>query len=309
MEKKTLKDWIIATKPWSFNVSASSVIITSAYLYYNMLVQHAQEPDFHPTSNDFDWLNAVIALVMIICFHAAGNLLSDYRDYIYGIDKPGNDNEVKWISGGLFSPKEIRNFGYAMLVPATLLGILLLQRAGWEVAWIGVLGIIFAGAYSFFKFHAMGDLDIICCYALLPSIGTSFVVTGEYHYEVLLLSLTYGLFTNGLLHYNNTRDIESDSQAGITTLPILVGLKVSKYIYLCFEMLPFVITMVLIVVGILPLWALLVFLTFPSALKLVRMMLSSKTCKDLDGYDLPNAQQQLKFSLFLLLGIICGMFI
>ncbi|MDO4820407.1 MAG: prenyltransferase [Prevotella sp.] len=292
--KKTFKDWVIATKPWSFNVSATSVIVTGAYLYYNNL----------QNGGGFDWLNLILATIMMVCFQASGNLLSDFRDFIYGIDKPGNDNEVKWISSGLFKPTVIRNYGYVMLGIASLIGLILLYRTSWEIIWIGILGFIFTGAYSWFKFHALGDFDILCCFALLPSIGTSFVVTGQYHFEVLLISLTFGLFTCGLLHYNNTRDIESDSEAGITTLPILIGRKASKVLYFCFELLPFLITVVLIVVGILPLITLIVFVALPSAIKLVRTMVRSRCAQDLGGLDEANAKQQLMFSVMLLVGII-----
>ncbi|MBQ0084749.1 MAG: prenyltransferase [Prevotella sp.] len=297
--KKTIKDWIIATKPWSFNVSCSAVILTAAYLLHRHIEYGGQ----------YHWWNIIIALVMIVCFHAAGNLLSDYRDFIYGIDKPGNDNEVPWISGGLFKPKEIRNFGYIMLIPAILLGILLLCLSSWEVIWIGILGIIFTAGYSWFKFHALGDVDILFCYAILPSLGTSFVVTGTYNFESVLVSFTYGLFTCGLLHYNNTRDIESDSAAGIVTMPILVGRNISKLIYFVFEIAPYIIVCILAASSILPWETLIVFITFPSALKLVRIMFSSTCAADLAGLDQANAKQQLMFSLALLAGIIIGIIV
>ena len=63
MGKHTFKEWLIATRPWSFPASAMPVIVTCVYLY--------------GTYTQINWLNGLWALVNIIVFHAAGNTWSD----------------------------------------------------------------------------------------------------------------------------------------------------------------------------------------------------------------------------------------
>ena len=58
MKKHSLKDWMIAVRPWSFPASSMPVVVTLAYLYW--------------MRQDINWVNGIWALLNIIVFHAAG---------------------------------------------------------------------------------------------------------------------------------------------------------------------------------------------------------------------------------------------
>ena len=74
MEKKlTLKDWIVATRPWSFTASGLTVLTALFYLRW--------------LTGEVDWQNGLLAVLGIILFHAAGNMWSDYFDYNSGVDR------------------------------------------------------------------------------------------------------------------------------------------------------------------------------------------------------------------------------
>lgn len=64
MKKHSLKDWMIAVRPWSFPASSMPVVVTLAYLYW--------------MQQDINWVNGIWALLNIVVFHAAGNTWSDY---------------------------------------------------------------------------------------------------------------------------------------------------------------------------------------------------------------------------------------
>ena len=64
MKKHSLKDWMIAVRPWSFPASSMPVVVTLAYLYW--------------MRQDINWVNGIWALLNIVVFHAAGNTWSDY---------------------------------------------------------------------------------------------------------------------------------------------------------------------------------------------------------------------------------------
>mgnify|MGYP003249296185 CR=1 FL=1 len=70
--KRTLTDWIVATRPWSYPASTMPVALVLAYYFANGVA--------------IDPVNAVWALVNIVIFHAAGNVWSDYFDFRYGVD-------------------------------------------------------------------------------------------------------------------------------------------------------------------------------------------------------------------------------
>ena len=72
MKKHSLKDWMIAVRPWSFPASSMPVVVTLAYLYW--------------MQQDINWVNGIWALLNIVVFHAAGNTWSDYFDYKHKVD-------------------------------------------------------------------------------------------------------------------------------------------------------------------------------------------------------------------------------
>jgi 1,4-dihydroxy-2-naphthoate octaprenyltransferase len=59
-QKHTLKDWIVATRPWSFTASGLTVLTALFYLRW--------------LTGEVDWQNGLLAVLGIILFHAAGNV-------------------------------------------------------------------------------------------------------------------------------------------------------------------------------------------------------------------------------------------
>ncbi|MGP1436099.1 MAG: 1,4-dihydroxy-2-naphthoate octaprenyltransferase [Phocaeicola sp.] len=296
MEKRTLKDWIIATRPWSFPASFIPVLAIGAYLYYR----------YGTTSDVFHGWNLMLALPMMMLFQAGGNLLSDYSDYKKGVDLPGSLNGVRHIQSGKFTPKEIRLFGIILLSFAVLIGITLLFIAGFYLIWIGLAGMIMAFFYAYIKYHALGDLEILLCYALLPAIGTSYIALDNLHPEVIWICLPFGLLTVAILHANNTRDIQNDSRAKITTIPILIGGHISQWIYFFEVIIPYILIVLFIILKEIPLLSLITFLTIPMALKNLKQMMKANPNneQELIGLDQTTAPLQLIFGILYTLSFV-----
>lgn len=284
MRKHTFKEWVIATRPWSFPASAMPVMVTSVYLY--------------GINAGINWLNGLWALVNIIVFHAAGNTWSDYLDYRKGVDTPDTFG-AKTLTGGLFTANEIRGLALGLLGIAVVLGIGLLWRTGVLLWWIGLGGVLCTLLYPWLKYRAFGDIVIFLAYALLPMWGTSYVVTGTVDMQVLWLAVPVGLITVAILHANNTRDIETDRHARITTLAMRTGNTAARYIYAAEVLLPFLWVGAGIVAGYFPVWSLLTFIVLPLAVGNVKIMWASAGGKNdaIAHLDEKTAQLQLAFSL------------
>lgn len=298
---RTLKDWIVASRPWSFTASLIPVIAISAYLLYLSVKEGVPA----------DWINAILSLPMLVCLQAAGNLIGDYYDHVKGVDLPGSLNQVRHIQSGKFKPKEILHYGYCMLVVGAVIGLVILCRSSFELLWMGLLGLLMVYFYPWLKYHALGDIDVLFGYALLPALGVSYVVTGQYHWEVLLLSLPFGSLTVAILHANNTRDILNDSRAGIKTISIKIGGKWSQLIYTAELILPYILIPVYMLTGLLPLPALAVFLTLPLAVKLMCVMLKAEPLAEepIGGLDQQTAKLQMSFGLLFTLSFVVAAFI
>lgn len=298
MTKRTLKDWILATRPWSLTASAMPILITLAYLFclQNRL------------GEEVNWVAGWLTLPMMLLMHAGGNLVSDYSDHIKRIDLPGSLNGVNHIYSGKFKAKEIRNFGLTLLAIGALTGIGVVALSTVEVLWIGACGILLSLGYPRMKAHALGDINILLCFAVLPAIGVSMVATSCYHPETVLLSLTYGLQTVAILHANNTRDIRNDRRAQLQTLAGWIGGRASQYVYLLEIIVPYILLSVLVAIGHLHWLSLIAWNTLPMAIGNVRLMLNARPEEEQDiaTLDQKTAQLQMAFSLLLAIGLAVG---
>ncbi len=298
MTKRTLKDWVLATRPWSLTASAMPILITLAYLFF---LQSRQ-------GEAVNWMAGWLTLPMMLFMHAGGNLVSDYSDHIKRIDLPGSLNGVDHIYSGKFKAKEIRNFGLALLAIGALTGVCVVALSTVDVLWIGACGILLSLGYPWMKAHALGDINILLCFAVLPTIGVSMVATSCYHPEAILLSLTYGLQTVAILHANNTRDIRNDRRAQLKTLASWLGGKTSQYVYLLEIIVPYILLTVLVVTKRQHWLSLIVWNTLPMAIGNIRLMLNARPEEEQDiaTLDRRTAQLQMAFSLLLAIGLTVG---
>ena len=210
MKKHSLKDWLIAVRPWSFPASAMPVIVTLAYLYWAYGV--------------IEWANGLLGLVGIVIFHASGNAWRDYFDFERGVDRVDTFG-VKTLTSGQFMPLEIRNLAIGLMVPAVMVGLWLVVRTGLPLLWIGVCGALCSLLYPWLKYRAFGDFVIFVAYAILPTLGISYITMGKFLPDVWLIIVPVGLITVAILHANNTRDIGTDVRARISTLAMRLGVK------------------------------------------------------------------------------------
>jgi 1,4-dihydroxy-2-naphthoate octaprenyltransferase len=249
-----------------------------------------------------DWVNGILAVVGIVFFHASGNMLSDIRDYKKGVDK-GLD--FMPLVNGSFTTKEYMRLSLTLFAVGLAIGFYILSRSGWLLLYSAVCGAFFTLTYATFKYFALGDLVIFLSYAIIPIMGTTYATISEYYTPALVLALPIGLITVGILHVNNTRDIESDREAGIRTFAMLIGRNASLKLYAFEVLFPFLLIIATIFCGWLPWYSLIVLLAVPKAWQNARTVLSAKKkgVQVLAPVDAATAQLQLIFSLLLTISL------
>jgi len=292
--KHSLKEWFVATRYWSFVVSAMPVIVTFAFLCSRHML-----PQGAPCI-----INFVLALSGAVVLHAAGNLLSDYFDFKRGVDNE-NAFAVPNLVFHKFEPKEYLIFSLALFAVGCALGIILVFRTGPELLIIGGVGVLLTASYSFLKFRALGDLDIFLIFSVLIIMGTSYVVCGQAVSEALCLALPIGIITVAVLHANNTLDIESDGKAGIRTFAMTIGGSASCKLYMAYMILPFVLIAASVIAGFLTPWSLICLLAAVPAYKNLRAAAEYpvKGINAMMGLDQATAKVQLVFSGLLAVGL------
>lgn len=287
---------MIAVRPWSFPASAMPVIVTTAFLFWR--------------GYQISWGFAVWALLNIIVFHAAGNTWSDYFDYKKKVDADDTFG-AKTLTTGMFDPKEIKTLSLILTAVAAAGGLTLMALTGLPLLWIGIGGVVCTLLYPMLKYNALGDLVILLAYAFLPTLGTSFVATGAVIPSVLIIALPLGLITDGILHSNNTRDMETDARAGIKTMAMSLGVKSSAILY-GFEMLfPFVWIALCSLTGFMPIATVIAFMTLPIAIACAKTMRNSVEggMQMIADLDVRTANLQLTFSLLLTVAFVVSRFL
>lgn len=297
MAKHSLKEWYLATRPWSFPASAMPVASTVAYLFWA-----SQTLLGAPIS----LLCGLLALVGIILFHAAGNVLSDYNDFRKGVDTPDNAMMLPLVNGS-FKDVEFKRYGIALLIAGCAVGcVLLLLTQNIQLLYVGLAGGILTVLYSSLKYRSLGDVVILLNYAVLPIIGTSIVTVGYIDWSAMVLVVPLGLITDSILHINNARDSISDRAAGINTFAMRIGPKASVAIYKFEVLFPFLWVVVAIALGWLPVLTLVVLLVVKTAISMAKQSsgLTTEGSVSVATLDQQSAGLQAKFSMLIIVALV-----
>ncbi|MCF0195985.1 MAG: prenyltransferase [Bacteroidaceae bacterium] len=294
--KHSAKEWIIATRPWSFPASSTPVILTLAWLFWR--------------GENANWLLGLWALLTMVAFQAVGNTWSDYFDYKHHVDAADTYGSRN-LTSGLFSMSEMMRLSVILAAVVVASGIGLVWFTGWQTLALGVAGMLLFLCYPWLKYHALGDVDIFLCYALLPILGTTFVATGQFLPEALVVSPA-GLITVGILHANNARDVVTDKRADTVTLPILFGVRFARWAYYFEVISPYIWVAIFAATSLLPpLCVLMTLLSVGRAARLTRAMskLTDTNVSSIINLDEKTAQHVLLFSLLLSLGLVLADFL
>ena len=281
-----MKDWVMATRPWSFPASAMPVVAMAAYLWWD---------------GKMLWpMGAVWSLVSIVLFHAAANLLSDYRDYHNGVDHEDADC-VRTLIDGILSSREVMTFSVVLMLLSAGIGIMLACLTHPLLIFVGGLGVMTGVFYTEMKYVGIGDFAIFMAYAVLPALGLPMAVSMQTGYGTLWLALPIGLITVAILHANNMRDTRTDADSCIRTLPMILGPRRSARVYAFEALFPFAWVAGCAAAGVFPLWSLASLLALPLAVRNVRVIFRATDSGDgtVANVDRATAQLQLAFSLLL----------
>ncbi|NDV65243.1 prenyltransferase [Bacteroides sp. 224] len=259
--KRTLKDWVFATRPWSLTASAMPALLTISYIFY--IQKELNTPIY--------WWNGIWAMLGAVIFQVGGNLLNDYFDYVYKVDRKDTLSS-RILVDGVFTPRSIFIYGLLSLLVGSLIGVCLLISSGWHLLWIGGLGFLGTYFYNHMKYVALGDLVIFLIYGWLISLGIAYVMTGELMWQALVVSSSAGLLIVAILHANNTRDILNDSKADIKTQAMKLGVEMSKKYFIFLTLGAYLLLLGMVLFGLLSPCCLIAFLTLPMVIGQIKQI-------------------------------------
>lgn len=223
VKTNSVKAWLLATRPKTLSAAAVPVMIGTAFAWRN-------------TSEQFNWIPAILCLLFAWIMQIDSNLVNDYFDF-----KKGNDDETR------LGPKRVCSEGWitsdAMvwgILITTLLGCMtgipLILYGGLEMVMVGIACVVFCFLYTtLFSYHGLGDILVLLFFGIIPVCCTYYVCMPLHQQiptgEVIASSIACGLAIDALLIVNNYRDIDNDRSNGKITLAVRLGESKTRRLY------------------------------------------------------------------------------
>ena len=259
------RNWFLASRPWSFSMTAISVSVGGALAAID---------------GDFSWGLFGLALISGVFLHAATNLMNDYYDVKSGVDT----REVSTaqyrphpLLEGKLEPAKVLRASFILYGTATAIGLGLVAARGLPILWIGLAGTFASLTYTApplkYKYSALGELSVFLMWGPLMVLGSYFVQRQRFSADALWISLPFGILVALVLLANNIRDVNHDHDKGILTIPIVIGQRNGLRLYLTMVLLAYFGIVIMSLMGPLNLWSLIVLISLPLAVRLLRQMM------------------------------------
>jgi len=286
------RNWVLASRPWSFSMTAISISVGSTLAAI----------DGH-----FSWIFYLLTLLGGVFIHAASNLMNDFYDVKSGVDFQGVSTGIYRphpLLEGKLTPRQVFIEAGLLYGLAAIIGLYLAAVRGWHLLWICLIGVLASVAYTApplkYKYIALGEFFVFLMWGPLMVLGSYFIQRQVFSVNALLISLPFGLLVALVLLANNIRDTFHDHSKGILTLPIVIGQGNGIRLYSVIVILAYLGIIVMAVTGPLNLWSLIVLLSLPLALKLLRQMMKEIP----DDADAQTAKLDTAFGILLVASLV-----
>ncbi len=229
----------------------------------------------------FDLLTAVLTIIGASFVQLGLNVANDVFDTAQGADD-ANLTPTKFSGGsrviqyGLVSFRQMAGIATFFYLGAGLIGLLLLAlRGSPALLIIGVVGFIVSIGYTApplkFVYRGLGEIAVAIGFGPLMLLGAYVVQTrGALSWEPFVASLPIALLVALILYVNEIPDRRGDARAGKRTLPVRLSKPTVIAIYQVAAVAAYAIVVIGVVVGQLPIPALLALLSAPLALQVSR---------------------------------------
>ena len=224
-----LKPWIQAFRLRTLPLALSSVALGCFIAYYN---------------GGFNWKVCVLAVLTTLLLQILSNLANDYGDSKHSVDSDNRLGPERAVQSGLIKPKEMKKVVILFMILSFISGLWLIYEGTKGISIITVLIFLVLGlgaiaaavkytiGESPYGYSGFGDLFVFLFFGLTGVIGTYFLNTHSFKWELLLPASALGFLSAGVLNLNNMRDRENDRNSGKNTLVVKMGIGKAKWYHL-----------------------------------------------------------------------------
>lgn len=252
-------------------------------IWWRLLRPHTLTASFVPVfvgtmlaalyEESFHILLFLAMMIASILIQSATNMFNEYFDFARGLD---NEHSVG-IGGTIvrdgIKPKTVLGLAITFFGIATLLGIFICIQSSWWIAVIGLVSMLFGYLYTGGPFPIaytpFGEL-FAGFFMGTVIIGISYYIqTLSITSDVIWVSIPIAIFIGCILLSNNIRDLDGDKLNGRKTIAILLGRKNAVNFLGMLFIISYALTLAYIIIGILPIWSLIVFISGKMAIDVI----------------------------------------
>ena len=221
-----LKPWIEAFRPRTLPLALSSVVLGCFLAYYDGAI---------------DWTVSILAATTTLFLQILSNLANDYGDSKHVVEREKRVGPERAVQSGKIAPKTMKRVVILFMIMSLVSGLLLVYEGTKNLPFyyfagfiaLGVGAIAAAVKYTIgdrpYGYSGYGDVFVFLFFGLTGVIGTYFLNTNSFNWEILLPATAMGFLSAGVLNLNNMRDRVNDKIAGKNTLVVKMGIKKARW--------------------------------------------------------------------------------
>jgi 1,4-dihydroxy-2-naphthoate octaprenyltransferase len=297
--------WWQAVRPFAFTVSVIPPILGGVIAL------------IHNPGLKLDIFRLILADIGCMSAHAGANLLSDFFDYKARVDREGTFGSSGLLVAKTMTPGQIFKGGWVAMAIAAVIGAYLVYVTPggtfliWLIAIGGGFGVFYTAKPVEFKYKALGDIAVFVSFGPAMVLGAYYVQVHRFSWLPVLYAVPIGLLVDAILHSNNLRDIVNDKVVNIKTMPIIIGESRAKAMYYGLVFGAYAATLALVAFAGLTPFSLIVFFSFPIAMKVTKMVRhkSDLAITQFAMIDAATAQLHLTFGLLTVIALVIQYFV
>ena len=260
MNKSKLKEFFMCTRPHSYPASIAPVLFGATYaLEYEI---------------KFSILKFILFLLACLLIQVATNLFNEYYDYKHGLDKVDSEGISGSIVKGNLSPKEVMVGALVLYALAFVLGLILTFMTSIYVLVVGLVcmlaGYFYTGGKYPIAYSPFGEVVSGFFMGTIIIALSFYFQTGYVNADIIIVSLPLFIMIGAILLANNIRDLDNDKESGRRTYAILVGRNNAIKTMAGSFIIVYLLNILFIVTKYVSWWNLLVFVTIPLAIKIIK---------------------------------------
>ena len=260
MNKSKLKEFFMCTRPHSYPASIAPVLFGATYaLGYEI---------------KFSILKFILFLLACLLIQAATNLFNEYYDYKHGLDKIDSEGISGSIVKGNLSPREVMVGALVLYSLAFILGLILTFMTSLYVLLVGLVcmlaGYFYTGGKYPIAYSPFGEVVSGFFMGTIIISLSFYFQTGYVNADIIVVSLPLFIMIGAILLANNIRDLDNDKESGRRTYAILVGRNNAIKTMAISFIVVYLLNVLFIVTKYTSWWNLLVFVTIPLAIKIIK---------------------------------------